>query len=178
MGHSLGHQHCKDRCDATSGCAAESSRKPLIVVVSKSKRFPCPHFLLAFMEFVCSQSHRTCPWVLKTTVMFEHLLNLLNSPLGYLKGRDREDRLHKLEKKMDLSRSSPAMGFDKDTTVSVATSVLCLIWKVDACSGMLESNFPASRLPFWGKFLCFSTLHVISIYYTNGCGYFRFKKNT
>lgn len=68
--------------DATSGGAAESSRKSSVVVVSKSKSFPCPHFLLASMEFVCSQSHRTCPWILKTTVMFEHLPNSLNSLLG------------------------------------------------------------------------------------------------
>jgi len=37
-----------------------------------------------------------------------------------------EDRLYKPEKEMDLSRSSPQVGFEKDAAISVATSVLCL----------------------------------------------------
>jgi len=58
--------------------------------------------------------------------MFEHLPNLLNSLFSYLKGKGMEDRLYKPEKEMDLSRSSPQVGFEKDAAISVATSVLCL----------------------------------------------------
>lgn len=37
---------------------------------------------------------------LALALMFEDLLNLSNSLLGYLKGKDMEDKLHKLKKEL------------------------------------------------------------------------------
>lgn len=53
---------------------------------------------------------------LALALMFEDLLNLSNSLLGYLKGKDMEDKLCKLKKEL-----CPKWGFETNTVI--ATSI-------------------------------------------------------
>lgn len=75
----------------TRGAAAENLKKPFIVAVSKGKSLLilfC-HLQKLFLATVTG---------LALALMFEDLLNLPNSLLGYLKGKDMKDRLYKLKK--------------------------------------------------------------------------------